>query len=61
MPELPEVETSRRGIEPHLINKQLLMSLFGSINYAGPSPKIFPRWLKDKRFNRYVAAQNIFT
>lgn len=35
MPELPEVETTRLGIEPHIINQKLHRLLLENAAYVG--------------------------
>ncbi len=41
MPELPEVETSRRGIEPHLVGATILHAVVRNGGCAGRFPKRF--------------------
>ena len=36
MPELPEVETSCRGIEPHIIHQRVTDVVIRQRNYVGP-------------------------
>lgn len=42
MPELPEVETSRRGIEPHLLNKTITEVTIRQHKLRWPIPKDLP-------------------
>jgi formamidopyrimidine-DNA glycosylase len=42
MPELPEVETSRRGIEPHLLNKTITSIKIRQHKLRWPIPKNLP-------------------
>lgn len=42
MPELPEVETSRRGIEPHLLNKTIKTVTIRQHKLRWPIPKNLP-------------------
>lgn len=41
MPELPEVETSRRGIEPHLVGATILHAVVRNGRLPGRFPKRF--------------------
>ncbi len=43
MPELPEVETSRRGIEPHLLNKKIKGITIRQHKLRWPIPKNLPQ------------------
>lgn len=43
MPELPEVETSRRGIEPHLLNKKIKQITIRQHKLRWPIPKTLPQ------------------
>ncbi len=43
MPELPEVETSRRGIEPHLLNKKIKKISIRQHKLRWPIPKNLPQ------------------
>ncbi len=42
MPELPEVETSRRGIEPHLLNKTITKVIIRQHRLRWPVPENLP-------------------
>ncbi|MBL4712794.1 MAG: DNA-formamidopyrimidine glycosylase, partial [Gammaproteobacteria bacterium] len=42
MPELPEVETSRRGIEPHLLNKKIKNITIRQHKLRWPIPNNLP-------------------
>lgn len=39
MPELPEVETSRRGIEPHLVGATILHAVVRNGRLRWPAPR----------------------
>ncbi len=43
MPELPEVETSRRGIEPHILGKKIKQVVIREHKLRWPVPKSLPR------------------
>ena len=49
MPELPEVETSRRGIEPHLLNKTITGVTIRQHKLRWPIPKNLPSLAKGKK------------
>ena len=42
MPELPEVETSRRGIEPHILNKKIKDVIIRQYKLRWPIPRSLP-------------------
>lgn len=42
MPELPEVETSRRGIEPHILNKKISEVIIRQHRLRWPIPETLP-------------------
>lgn len=42
MPELPEVETSRRGIEPHILNKKIKDVVIRQYKLRWPIPRSLP-------------------
>lgn len=48
MPELPEVETSRCGIEPHLLNKKITEVIIRQHKLRWPIPKDLPTLAKGK-------------
>lgn len=48
MPELPEVETSRRGISPHIINQQIVNITLRHHQLRWPIPKNLYSLLKNK-------------
>lgn len=52
MPELPEVETTRRGIEPHLLNQRLLGAIVRQRQLRWPVPARLNSLLKDKIIRR---------
>ena len=49
MPELPEVETSRRGIEPHLLNKTIKNVTIRQHKLRWPIPKNLPDLAEGKK------------
>jgi formamidopyrimidine-DNA glycosylase len=49
MPELPEVETSRRGIEPHLLNKKITGVIIRQHKLRWPIPKNLPTLAQGKK------------
>ena len=49
MPELPEVETSRRGIEPHLLNKKIKNVTIRQHKLRWPIPKNLPELAEGKK------------
>ena len=49
MPELPEVETSRRGIEPHLKNRTITNIIIRQHKLRWPIPKDLPSLAKGKK------------
>jgi len=49
MPELPEVETSRRGIEPHLLNKKITEVIIRQHKLRWPIPKNLPTLTQGKK------------
>jgi formamidopyrimidine-DNA glycosylase len=51
MPELPEVETSRRGIEPHLLNKTISEIKIRQHRLRWPVPKNLPELARGKTIN----------
>lgn len=48
MPELPEVETCRRGIEPHLINQNIDKVIIREHKLRWPIPKKLPEYANGK-------------
>ena len=52
MPELPEVETSRRGIEPHLLNKKIKDVIVRQHKLRWPIPKSLAKKLNNKKFTQ---------
>lgn len=42
MPELPEVETSRRGIEPHILGQRIKSVIIREYRLRWPIPKLLP-------------------
>ena len=49
MPELPEVETSRRGIEPHILNKKINSVVIRQHKLRWPIPKSLPDKIKNHK------------
>ncbi|MFC1588759.1 bifunctional DNA-formamidopyrimidine glycosylase/DNA-(apurinic or apyrimidinic site) lyase [Pseudomonadota bacterium] len=49
MPELPEVETSRRGIEPHIVNKKISDVVIRQHKLRWPIPKALAGKIKDQK------------
>jgi len=49
MPELPEVETSRRGIEPHLLNRKIKKVTIRQHKLRWPIPKNLPQLVSGKK------------
>jgi len=45
MPELPEVETSRRGIQPHILNKKVTDVIVRNKNLRWPIPTVIKKQL----------------
>ena len=51
MPELPEVETSRRGIEPYILNKKVNEVIIRQKNLRWPIPSALKTQLKNQTIN----------
>ena len=51
MPELPEVETTRRGIEPHILHKQITKVILRERKLRWPVPARLPELLRDRSVN----------
>ena len=51
MPELPEVETTRRGIEPHILGKKIKVLTIRQHQLRWPVPKNLPSLLQGKKIN----------
>ena len=51
MPELPEVETSRRGISPHLLNQTITRILIRQYKLRWPIPRKLASYAKDQTIN----------
>jgi len=49
MPELPEVETSRRGIEPHLLNRKIKEVIIRQHKLRWPIPENLPQLVAGKK------------
>lgn len=45
MPELPEVETTRRGLEPRLVGRRIERAVIRERRLRRPIPKKLPEWL----------------
>lgn len=54
MPELPEVETTRRGIEPHCLNRRIVRATVHDPRLRWPVRGDLAEWLQ----NRYVVGVN---
>ncbi len=52
MPELPEVETSRRGIEPHLLNKTITKVEIRQHKLRWPIPKNLPALAEGQKIRK---------
>lgn len=52
MPELPEVETTRRGIEPHLLNQQVVRVVVRNARLRWPIPDDLDVRLSGQRFTK---------
>ncbi|HSJ97560.1 MAG TPA: bifunctional DNA-formamidopyrimidine glycosylase/DNA-(apurinic or apyrimidinic site) lyase [Myxococcota bacterium] len=50
MPELPEVETTRRGLLPHLVGRRIRDVLVRDARLRWPVPRDLPRRLRGERF-----------
>ncbi|WP_271271410.1 bifunctional DNA-formamidopyrimidine glycosylase/DNA-(apurinic or apyrimidinic site) lyase [Aliamphritea hakodatensis] len=48
MPELPEVETTRRGIEPHIVGQEIDQLIVRQPKLRWPVPEQLSGWLKGK-------------
>ncbi len=48
MPELPEVETTRRGIAPHILGKQVINVTLRESKLRWPIPSRLPAYMKNK-------------
>jgi len=51
MPELPEVETSRRGIEPHILGHTVADVIIRQHRLRWPIPRKLPEYLTNQRIN----------
>ena len=49
MPELPEVETSRRGIAPHIVNKKVCDVIIRQHKLRWPIPRTLPKKITDQK------------
>lgn len=52
MPELPEVETSRRGIEPHILNQMVTEVRIRQHHLRWPIPRKLPEYLVQQRIKQ---------
>lgn len=52
MPELPEVETTRRGIEPHIVNRKITRIVVRDARLRWPIPDALPAWAQDQTIVR---------
>ena len=48
MPELPEVETTLRGLQPHVLHHKITQVIVAIMAYAGLFPHIYKKPLKIK-------------
>ena len=48
MPELPEVETTRRGVEPHLVGRTINRMVVRDASLRWPIPDALPAWAQDQ-------------
>ena len=48
MPELPEVETTRRGLAPHLLNRRIRTAIVRNAALRVPIPRNLPKLVSDK-------------
>ncbi|MEM8845310.1 MAG: DNA-formamidopyrimidine glycosylase family protein, partial [Pseudomonadota bacterium] len=51
MPELPEVETTRRGIEPHLVNQTVSKAILRTKKLRWPIPTKLNQYLSGHTIN----------
>lgn len=54
MPELPEVETTRRGLEPHLQGQRIRAMIVRDARLRWPVPSDLPGWVAGKRIERLI-------
>ncbi|MCS6948390.1 MAG: bifunctional DNA-formamidopyrimidine glycosylase/DNA-(apurinic or apyrimidinic site) lyase [Steroidobacteraceae bacterium] len=52
MPELPEVETTRRGIEPHVVGQRIVGVGIHDARLRWPVASALPQWLAERRIVR---------
>ncbi|MES9869672.1 MAG: DNA-formamidopyrimidine glycosylase family protein, partial [Sedimenticola sp.] len=52
MPELPEVETTRLGIEPHILGKRITGVVIRQPRLRWPIPRTLQRTLKGETITR---------
>jgi len=52
MPELPEVETTRRGIEPHVLNQTITQVVIRKHQLRWKIPSALPQYLENKTINK---------
>ncbi len=52
MPELPEVETTRRGIEPHILGRRITAVVIRDARLRWPVPSALPEYLMGMSFAR---------
>lgn len=51
MPELPEVETVRRGVEPHVLGRRIAGAVVRDPRLRWPVPPDFPAFVRDQRID----------
>jgi len=54
VPELPEVETTRRGLEPHLQGQRIRAMIVRDARLRWPVPSDLPGWVAGKRIERLI-------
>jgi formamidopyrimidine-DNA glycosylase len=52
MPELPEVETTRRGISPHIVGQRVIQVIIRESRLRWPIPKSLPQQLKGRKLKK---------
>ena len=54
MPELPEVETTRRGVSPHVLDREIVRVIVRESRLRWPVPEELAERLRGRRFNAVV-------
>ena len=52
MPELPEVETTRRGLAPHLVNQRIRTAIVRNASLRVPVPRDLPKLVANRTIER---------